>query len=234
MLCLLHHVSQGTLDVKPSPHSMVHIVEKPEMDSSKEMLVVIPEEEEDEEGQGIGEEQADADEPTSLRYYNQAVDDRPIMPRYPDSSASSASSLDSGRTDVTYTGIQMSGSSLVFQLDPQGSAEVHPPQVGACGSEGGAYRPQMHPQPHSNDLGLTSSQYSTEPEAGGYRPQGAWHLDSPEDRGSLAPSLGSPTSIASTQFLLPDASADERAEDRCQASSSAATWFTNLLSSTKP
>uniref|UniRef100_A0A672YUC5 Leukemia inhibitory factor receptor-like n=1 Tax=Sphaeramia orbicularis TaxID=375764 RepID=A0A672YUC5_9TELE len=222
---------------------MVHIVEKPGLDSSKEMLVVIPEEDEDEEGQGIGDEPVDTDEPTSLRYYNQVVDDRPIMPRYPDSSASSASSLDSGRTDVTYTGIQTSGSSLVFQLDPQGTAENQQPQAGApvsCGGVGGGYRPQMHPQPQSDNLGLTPSESFTEPEAaisGGYRPQGAWHLDSPEEAeecGSLAPSLGSPTSIASTQFLLPDGSSDEHAEERHQTSSSAATWFTNLLSSTKP
>lgn len=103
--------------MKPSPHSMVHIVEKPEWDSSKEVLVVIPEEDEDEEGQGVGDEPVDTDEPTSLRYYDQVGDELPIRPRYPDSSASSASSLDSGRTDVTYTGIQTSGSSLVFQLD---------------------------------------------------------------------------------------------------------------------
>lgn len=235
--------TQGTLDVKPSPHSMVHIVEKPDLDSSKEMLVVIPEEDEDEEGQGIGDEPVDTDEPTSLRYYNQVVDDRPIMPRYPDSSASSASSLDSGHTDVTYTGIQTSGSSLVFQLDPQGSAESQQPQAGAsisCGGVGGGYRPQMHPQPQSDNVGLTPSESFTEPEAaisGGYRPQATWHLDSPEEaeeRGSLAPSLGSPTSIASTQFLLPDGSSDEHGEERHQTSSSAATWFTNLLLSTKP
>ncbi|CAG09611.1 unnamed protein product [Tetraodon nigroviridis] len=49
--------------------------------------------------------------------------------------------------------------------------------------------------------------------------------------GGLAPSLGSPTSVASTQFLLPDG--DEHAEEKHQQSS-AASWFTNLLSTTKP
>ncbi|XP_070760842.1 LIF receptor subunit alpha a [Enoplosus armatus] len=232
---------QGPLDLKPSPHSMVHVVEKPEWDSSKEVLVVIPEEDEDEEGQGIGDEPVDTDEPTSLRYYNQVVDERPIRPFFPDSSASSASSLDSARTDVTYTGIQTSGSSLVFQLDPQGSAEGLQPQADlsvSCGGGGGGYRPQMQPRAPCDDMGLASHEPFLEPQAasaGGYKPQSSWHLDSPveaEESGGLAPSLGSPTSIASTQFLLPDG--EEHAEEKRQLSSSAATWFTNLLSSTKP
>ncbi|KAK7933522.1 hypothetical protein WMY93_004418 [Mugilogobius chulae] len=71
---------QSTLDVKPLPHSMVHIVEKPEWDSSKDVLVVIPEEDENDEGQGIRDEPVDTDESTSLRYYNQVVDERPIRP----------------------------------------------------------------------------------------------------------------------------------------------------------
>lgn len=228
------------MDVKPSPHSMVHIVEKPEWDSSKEMLVVIPEEDEDDEEQRIGDEPVDTDEPTSLRYYNQVVDERPIRPRFPDSSASSASSLDSARTDVTYTGIQTSGSSLVWPMDPQGSSEVLRPQADlsfSCGNGGGGYRPQMQPQTQSLDMGLASPE-SLEPQAasaGGYKPQSSWHFDSPVEAGEnsgLAPSLGSPTSIASTQFLLPDG--EENAEEKRQLSSSAATWFTNLLSSTKP
>ncbi|XP_056231995.1 LIF receptor subunit alpha a [Seriola aureovittata] len=231
--------TQGPLDVKPSSHSIIHIVERPEWDSSKEALVVIPEEDEDEEG--MGDEPVDTDEPTSLRYYNQVVDERPIRPRFPDSSTSSASSLDSGRTDVTYTGIQTSGSSLVFQLDPQSSSEGHQPhadQSVICGGGGGGYRPQMQPRAQSDDMGLVSPEPFLEPQAasaGGYKPQSSWHLDSPVEAGEsggLAPSLGSPTSVASTQFLLPEG--EEHAEEKRQLSSSAATWFTNLLSSTKP
>lgn len=230
---------QGPLDVKPSSHSIIHIVEKPEWDSSKEALVVIPEEDEDEEGEGMGDEPVDTDEPTSLRYYNQVVDDRPIRPRFPDSSMSSASSLDSARTDVTYTGIQTSGSSLVFQLDPQSSSDGQQPHMDQsvnCG--GGGYRPQMQSRAPSDDMGLVSPEPFPEPQganSGGYKPQASWHLDSPveaEESGGLAPSLGSPTSVASTQFLLGEG--EEQAEERRQASSSAATWFTNLLSSTKP
>ncbi|XP_054466937.1 LIF receptor subunit alpha a [Anoplopoma fimbria] len=235
--------SQEPLDVKPSPHSLVHMVERPEWDSSKELLVVIPEEDEDEDGQGLGDEPADMDEPASLRYYNHVVDERPIRPRFPDSSDSSASSLDSARTDVTYTGIQTSGSSLVFQLDPQGSSEGHQPQAdmlfcGGGGGGGGGYRPQMQSRAQSDDAGLASPDPFLEPQAageGGYKPQSSWHLDSPVEAGEsggLAPSLGSPTSVASTQFLLPDG--EEHSEERRQPSSSAATWFTNLLSSTKP
>uniref|UniRef100_A0A8C9ZYG4 Fibronectin type-III domain-containing protein n=1 Tax=Sander lucioperca TaxID=283035 RepID=A0A8C9ZYG4_SANLU len=213
--------------------SLVHMVQKPEWDSSKEVLVVIPEEDEDEEGLGIGDEPVDTDEPTSLRYYNQVVDERPIRPRFPDSSDSSASSLDSACTDVTYTGIQTSGSSLVFQLDPQGSSEG-----GGGGGGGGGYRPQMQSRAPSDDIGLASPEPFLEPQAasaGGYKPQSSWHFDSPVEAGEsgrLAPSLGSPTSVASTQFLLPDE--EEYAEEKRQPSSSAATWFTNLLSSTKP
>ena len=222
----------------------MHIVEKPEWDSSKEALVVIPEEDEDEEGQGMGDEPVDTDEPTSLRYYNQVVDERPIRPRYPDSTDSSASSLDSARTDVTYTGIQTSGSSLVFQLDPQGSAEGHQPHAdlsvsgggGGGGGGGGSYRPQMQARAQSDDIALVSPELFMETASdGGYKPQSSWHLDSPvegEESGGRAPSLGSPTSVASTQFLLPDG--EEHTEERRQPSSSATTWFTNLLSSTKP
>ncbi|CAJ1069097.1 LOW QUALITY PROTEIN: LIF receptor subunit alpha a [Xyrichtys novacula] len=233
--------TRGPLDVKPLPHSMVHIVEKPDWDSSKEALVVIPEEDEDEEGQGIGDEPVDTDEPTSLRYYNHVVDERPIRPRFPDSSASSASSLDSARTDVTYTGIQTSGSSLVFQLDPQGSSETQQPHAdfsASCGGGGGGYRPQIQSRVQNNVFDSASPEPFLEPQAassGGYKPQCSWHLDSPEEAGEsggLAPSLGSPTSVASTQFLLPDG--EEQTEEKRQLSSSAATWFTNLLSSTKP
>uniref|UniRef100_H3C7F2 LIF receptor subunit alpha a n=1 Tax=Tetraodon nigroviridis TaxID=99883 RepID=H3C7F2_TETNG len=212
---------------------MVHIVEKPHWDSSKEMLVVIPEEDEEEDRQRMGDEPADTDEPTSLRYYNQVADERPIRPRFPDSSASSASSMESGRTDVTYTGIQTSGSLSAWSPSPHGSSDVCQSQAdlefGSQIGGGGGYQPQMQPR------ALTEEPF--EPQAvssGGYKPQSSWHFDSPTEAGpsgGLAPSLGSPTSVASTQFLLPDG--DEHAEEKHQQSS-AASWFTNLLSTTKP
>ncbi|XP_029018459.1 LIF receptor subunit alpha a [Betta splendens] len=232
--------TQRPLDVKPSPHSMVHIVEKPEWDSSKEVLIAIPEDNEGEDG--LGDEPADTDEPTSLRYYNQVVDERPIRPRFPDSSLSSTSSLDSGRTDVTYTGIQTSGSSFVFQLDSEASSEDHKQQLAvehsaSCEDGGLGYRPQMQPSAPSDDMGPMSAEAFDDPQGGpgswGYKPQCSWHLDSPveaEESAGFAPSLGSPTSVASTQFLLADG--EEHVEEKRQ-SSTAATWFTNLLSSTK-
>lgn len=227
------YLFQGPLDVKPSPHSMVHIVEKPHWDLSKEMLVVIPEEDEEEERQRMGDEPADTDEPTSLRYYNQVVDERPLRPRFPDSSASSASSMDSARTDVTYTGIQTSGSLSAWSPSPHGSSDVSQSQADLALSSqirgGGGYQPQMQSRAPTEE--------PCEPQAvssGGYKPQSSWHFESPTEAapsGGLTPSLGSPTSIASTQFLLPDG---EEHTERYQQSSSAASWFTNLLSTTKP
>ncbi|KAM4746051.1 LIF receptor subunit alpha a isoform 2-T2 [Anableps anableps] len=229
--------TQGPLDVKPSSHSMVHIIEKPARDSSKDGLVVIPEEE-DYDGEGIGDEPVDTDEPQLLRYYNQVVDERPIRPRFPDSSVSSLSSVDSANTDVTYTGIQTSHSSLVFPSGSQSFSEGFQPHTGLSVSSGdrGGYHPQMH------SVALGGNLASPEPlvehqvvGSGGYKPQGSWLLDSPtedDEKMSPAPSLGSPTSVASTQFLLPDR--EEHEEERRQPSSSAAIWFTNLLSSAKP
>lgn len=218
--------TQGPLDVKPPPHSMVHIVEKPEWDSSKDALVAIPEEE-DYDGEAIGDEPVDMDEPHSLSYYNQVVDDRPIRPRFPDSSVSSSSSVDSANTDVTYTGIQTSCSSLVFPSDAGLSV--------SSGDRGGGYHPQMHLASLGGNL--ASPGPLVEPQvvgSGGYKPQSSWVLDSPteaEEKMSPAPSLGSPTSVASTQFLLPDG---EGHGDERQPPSAAATWFNNLLSSAKP
>lgn len=210
---------------------MVHVVGKPELDSLKEALVVIPEEDEEEEDQ-MGGEPVDTDEPTSLRFYTQMIDERPIRPRYPDSLDSSSSSMDSGQTDVTYTGIQTSGSSLVFHTDQQGSSEVE------MAASGGGYRPQR--QPASDNSPPVPAQSFHDPQAacsGGYKPQSSWNLDSPgeaEERDCLAPCLGSPTSVASTQFLLPDGESEEHGEEKRPLSTSAAGWFTNLLSSAKP
>ena len=128
---------------------MVHILENPEWDS-KEALVTVPEEEEEEEGSPP----ADTDEPSALRYYNQVVDQG--MPRQrpahlPDSSASSGSSVDSARTDVTYTGIQASAPG------PQ------PPP--------GGYRPQMHPASPPASPPASVEQAEAEGSFEGYKPQ---------------------------------------------------------------
>ncbi|CAL8250963.1 unnamed protein product [Boreogadus saida] len=239
--------TQGPLDVKPHANSMVHIVDESAWDSSKEKLVVIPEEDEDEE-RGVRDDPVDTDEPMSIRYYNQVVDERPIRPRYPDSSESSASSLDSARTDVTYTGIQTSGSSLAFRAEPIFSQGGQQPQGGfpvSPAGRGGGYRPQVQPEvPGPDPLPVAPQSFpEPQPEKGGsfgsYQPQCSWQLDSPGDgdgdgdgdEGSIgAPSMGSPTSVASTQFLLPQ---EEEGGSEGEGSSSATTWLHNLLSSTK-
>ncbi|KAM6964861.1 LIF receptor subunit alpha a [Aplochiton taeniatus] len=207
--------TQGPLDVKPSPHNVVHIVDNPEWDSSKEALVTAPQEDDD--GPGFG------DEPSSLRYYNQMVDERPIRPRYPGSSAdSSASSGCSAHTSVTYTGIQTSASTLVLQPLAHDDAAL-------CSSGAGGYRPQRQSAAPGQGPpeAAPGAQATSGGPAGGYQPQCSWHLDSP-----VGPSLGSPTSVTSSQFLLPaEESEDEEGKGR---GSSASTWFHNLLSSGKP
>lgn len=170
---------QGPLDLKPPPHSLVHIVESPD----KEGLVTLPtdrQEEghrnEDNNDQNV-EMDTDSDEPAMLRYYNQLVSD---------ASDCSTSSVDSAQTQVTYTGIQSP-----------------------------AYRPQNQPEAPCEAV----------PQGGspsvGYKPQCSWRPDSPENENPCN-SLGSPTSVTSTQFLIPESLAEHP--------ESSGSWFQNLLS----
>uniref|UniRef100_A0A8C2DVK5 LIF receptor subunit alpha a n=1 Tax=Cyprinus carpio TaxID=7962 RepID=A0A8C2DVK5_CYPCA len=193
---------QGPLDVKPSPHSLVHIVESPEWDFTKEGLFPVPEEEEESENDNI-EVDADSDEPALLRYYNQVVGDGSHGNQVSDSSGSSNTSVDSTQTEITYAGIQSPTSSQ-----------------GACG--GGGYRPQMQ-----SVIGPAEPQIEFEADFqddglhAGYKPQCSWQLDSPEAE-NFSGSLGSPTSVTSSQFLIPESS-----EEKPQPSN---TWFHNFLS----
>ncbi|XP_016421100.1 leukemia inhibitory factor receptor-like [Sinocyclocheilus rhinocerous] len=190
---------QGPLDVKPSPHSLVHIVESPEWDFTKEGLFPVPEEEEESENDNI-EVDTDSDEPALLRYYNQVVGDGSHSNQVSDSSGSSTASVGSTQTEITYAGIQSPTSSQ-----------------GVCG--GGSYRPQMQSvagpkiefEADFQDDGLNT----------GYKSQGSWQLDSPEAE-NFSGSLGSPTSVTSSQFLIPESS-----EEKPQPPN---TWFHNLLS----
>ncbi|XP_030647860.1 LIF receptor subunit alpha a [Chanos chanos] len=196
---------QGTLDVKPSPPSMLQIVESPDWDSSKDGLVVIPEEDSDEaEGYGDQPVDGDSDEPPLLRYYNHVMDD----PHPPDSSGSSTNSISSTQTDVTYTGVQTSSSSSC-------GADAAQPDIQLVA---GGYRPQMQP------CVVPDADPEPAPPGGfaGYKPQCSWRQDSPEEQ-SLSGSLGSPTSVTSSQFLLPDASEEEEQQQ-------SNTWFHNFLS----
>ncbi|XP_056601954.1 LIF receptor subunit alpha a isoform X1 [Triplophysa dalaica] len=184
---------QGPLDVKPPPHSLVHIVESPEWDFGKKGLVPVPEEEEEMENVDT-----DSDEPALLKYYNQVVGEDSRSNPLSDSSGSSTFSVDSGQTEITYTGIQS-----------------------PTASRGGGYRPQMQPVsgPDESNGGFQSD-FQEENSSSGYKPQCSWQLDSPEAE-NFNGSLGSPTSVTSSQFLLP-ASSEENPP--------AHAWFHSLLS----
>ncbi|KAJ8285299.1 hypothetical protein GJAV_G00025250 [Gymnothorax javanicus] len=201
-----------TLDVEPCPHSTVHIVENPDHESGKlEPTVELVNEEE---SSGSSSD-TDSSDPVILRYYNQVVDDGSRGPPMTDSSASSSSSMASNRTDVTYTGIQTSASSSV--MAPQDEA-----------SSAGGYKPQMAPTPDPAEPLPDPIEPADLPLLGafnGYQPQSSWREDSPECR-SLNSSLGSPTSVNSSQFLLPDPASEEGGAERA----SSTTWFHNLLS----
>ncbi|XDV21455.1 hypothetical protein PO909_026549 [Leuciscus waleckii] len=192
----------GPLDVKPSPHSLVQIVESPEWDFRKKGLVPVPEEEEEFENDNI-EVDTDSDEPALLRYYNQVVGDGSHSNHVSDSSGSSTASVGSTQTEVTYTGIQSPSSSQ-----------------GVC--DGGGYRPQMQSAADpAEPQGEFEADFQDDSLNTGYKPQCSWQLDSPEAE-NLSGSLGSPTSVTSSQFLLPESS-----EEKPQPSS---TWFHSFLS----
>lgn len=184
--------------MKPSPHSLVHIVESPEWDFSKKGLVPVPEEEEENENMDVD---TDSDEPALLKYYNQVVDEDSRSNPFPDSSGSSTFSVVSGQTEITYAGIQSPTSSH--------------------GAYGGGYRPQMQPVsgPDESSVGFQSD-FQEENSSTGYKPQCSWQLDSPEAE-NFNGSLGSPTSVTSSQFLIPECS-EEKAP--------AHTWFHSILS----
>lgn len=190
---------------------MVHIVENPQWDSSKEGLVPVSEEDEDIDESDSENTDTDSDEPGMLRYYNQVVGDSGQAPRLPvDSSSSSVGSAD---TDVTYTGIQTSPGPLDT-----------PPQVEVLAT--GGYRPQgqvVPPQQHQDQADVEAEAASTA-SFGGYKPQCAWRPDSP-DGNAFEGSVGSPTSVNSSQFLIPDVSS----EDSRNAGSST-TWIPSFLS----
>ncbi|KAJ7994315.1 hypothetical protein DPEC_G00264600 [Dallia pectoralis] len=202
--------TQATLVVKPSPHSMVHIVENPDRESSKEALVTLPEEDED----------GDSEGPLALRYYNQVVGEDSSPERRQCSSASSVGSGDSGRTDVTYTGIQTSASSLA-PVRPQ------PGAPGQCAGDGG-YKPQMQSVSRPAEPQTGPAEPPELGSFGGYQPQCSWKTDSsdPEDVGLDQACMGSPTSVTSSQFLLPENASSQEGKENL---SSATTWFHNFL-----
>ncbi|XP_023692483.2 LIF receptor subunit alpha a [Paramormyrops kingsleyae] len=201
-----------TLDMTPCAHSSVHIVENRRRMSGKEELKVVLEDPEEEEQWGNEPPDMDSDEQSFLRYYNQVVGEDPgLAPTGTGSSGLSSRSTGSARTEVTYTGIQMSSTSAC-------SSACVPATMEAPLS--GGYRPQMASVPNQAEV-------SDDPQLDadtGYQPQCSWKLDSPEET-SLDSSLGSPTSVNSSQFLLPEPSGEENFSH-----APSTTWFRNLLS----
>ncbi|KAI4887618.1 hypothetical protein NFI96_028961 [Prochilodus magdalenae] len=175
---------QAPLDVKPSPHSLVHIVESPEWESGKKGLVPVPEEEVEESGSVDENVDTDSDEPALLRYYNQLVTDNSRSNYASDTSGSSTSSVDSTQTQVTYTGIQSPTSAQW--------APVY------------GYRPQMQPAGGEDEAAAVfEDEPQQESPSVAYKPQCSWQADSPEAE-NFGGSLGSPTSVTSSQFLIPE------------------------------
>lgn len=86
-------------------------------------------------------------------------------------------------------------------------------QVTYTGIQSPAYRPQdqapFEAPPGEQSIGA------------GYKPQCSWRPDSPEQE-NFGDALGSPTSVTSSQFLIPESS-----EERPEPSGS---WFQNLIS----
>lgn len=225
--------SQATLDVKPAPHSMVHIVENPQWDSSKEGLVPLSEEDSDSDESGSEpiDVDTDSDEPGLLRYYNQVVGHSgsgQVLPhphsRLP-ATDSSSSSVGSADTDVTYTGIQTSPCAP----EPL-TQDLIPPST----SEAGGYRPQVQSgqlqlQQETEQSGTEESNVSTSSPAlfGSYKPQCTWGVNSPDVNG-FDGSVGSPTSVNSSQFLIPDEDGVSTEDSRTVGSST--TWMPSFLS----
>lgn len=88
-------------------------------------------------------------------------------------------------------------------------------QVTYTGIQSPAYRPQGQPD------ALFEAEHQEESPSVGYKPQCSWRPDSPESQ-NFCDSLGSPTSVTSSQFLIPESS-----EEHPESSGS---WFQNLLS----
>ncbi|KAG5841480.1 hypothetical protein ANANG_G00199940 [Anguilla anguilla] len=206
-----------TLDVQPCPHSTVHIVEDPGHGSGK------PDPTEDgEEDEESGDSSSDTDscDPVVLRYYNQVVDEGsrcppPRTPPPPPWPPHALTSPAAGATqpEVPHTGVPAPDGP---RPEPQSPSRTAP----------------SRPNPPTSPPGWVRRVW-------GYQPQSTWRAPTPETR-SLNSSLGSPTSVSSSQFLLPDPEAEEGGAPppppgstaccRANPDSPSTTWFHSLLS----
>ncbi|XP_041127172.1 leukemia inhibitory factor receptor-like [Polyodon spathula] len=138
-----------------------------------------------------------------------------IVDSYKASSDSSSGSIDSCATQVTYSDIQPPSSGSVNNLEVISDS---------------GYKPQMRTHVPLLDVNHTPNpQHLDLPEQSeGYLPQvkvNNWSLYSPEVDEATA-CIGSPTSVNSTQFLLPDQASEEGPSSRSSS------WkFSSLMSS---
>ncbi|XP_028658221.1 LIF receptor subunit alpha a [Erpetoichthys calabaricus] len=202
----------STLEVQPCMVNGVQIIESMHGEKDAEILDICKVETISSNNSQIEEDSSESESinHTVVSYYPQIVDDAPKS-----SSDTSSGSVDSCLTQVTYTGIQQQQ-----QPSESNNVEDNIPDMG--------YRPQMKLQTFPLNLHETANSPSPDlPEPStGYRPQtnaSSWSLESPE----VNASIGSPTSVNSTQFLLPDQAAGDEQQ------SHALGWaFTNFFSST--
>ncbi|XP_039606579.1 LIF receptor subunit alpha a [Polypterus senegalus] len=194
----------STLEVQPCMVNGVQIVESMHGEKDAEILDICKVETISSNNSQIEEDGSESESinHTVVSYYPQIVDDVPKS-----SSDTSSGSVDSCLTQVTYTGIQQQQ-----QLSESKNVE--------------GYRPQMKLQTFPLNLNETAPSPDLPEPSTGYQPQtnaSSWSLESPE----VNASIGSPTSVNSTQFLLPDQAAGDEQQ------SHALGWaFTNFFSST--
>ncbi|XP_041111083.1 leukemia inhibitory factor receptor-like isoform X2 [Polyodon spathula] len=200
--------SNPTFDVKPFIPDKVRIIESvPGKDVEDSDICKV--EINNGDSEQIDDNCCDAStNPMLPSYYPQIVDS------YKASSDSSSGSMDSCATQVTYSDIQPPSTGLVNNLEVISDA---------------GYKPQMRPHVPLVDVSHTPNpQHLDLPEhSEGYQPQvkvSNWSLESPEvDEASAC--IGSPTSLNSTQFLLPDQASEEG-----QSSRSSSWKFSNFMS----
>ncbi|MGH0126176.1 UNVERIFIED_CONTAM: hypothetical protein FKN15_005572 [Acipenser sinensis] len=201
--------SNPTFDVKPFIPDKVRIIESvPGKDAEDSDICKVEINNGDSEQIDVNSSDTSTN-PMLPSYYPQIVDS------YKASSDSSSGSMDSCATQVTYSDIQPPTNGSVNNLEV----------ISDCG-----YKPQMRPHMPLLDVNHTlNPQHLDLPEQSeGYQPQlkvSNWSLESPEvDEASAC--IGSPTSVNSTQFLLPDQASEEG-----QSTRSSSWKFSSFMSS---
>ncbi|MGH0126177.1 UNVERIFIED_CONTAM: hypothetical protein FKN15_005573 [Acipenser sinensis] len=201
--------SNPTFDVKPFIPDKVRIIESvPGKDAEDSDICKVEINNGDSEQIDVNSSDTSTN-PMLPSYYPQIVDS------YKASSDSSSGSMDSCATQVTYSDIQPPTNGSVNNLEV----------ISDCG-----YKPQMRPHMPLLDVNHTPNPQHLDltEQSEGYQPQlkvSNWSLESPEvDEASAC--IGSPTSVNSTQFLLPDQASEEG-----QSTRSSSWKFSSFMSS---